>query len=611
MLQFEEGMKSNLFRRVLFLFAFVIAPLLISTAQYAPADVLVGLWGVEQSLGPLMRGELVIDARGTEWRARIAGYDIPVDHRGKGINFVLPGSVGEFRGHFDAGTSSIVGHWVQPANAVYSNRYASPVVLSGVSKAVWRGVVVPLDETVSFYLSIKRASDGSLTAYIRNPEFNFFRGRTFHVEMKGTDVTFSQHDDELHASYEPKEDTITAPLLDSSPPMKLTRRKNNDAIGFYPRVIAREQGYVYHPPLQENDGWPTASLADVGLREKPLSQMIERILKADLDENPLPMQSLLIARHGKLVLEEYFYGFSRERPHDTRSAGKSWATMLVGVARQHGANLGPETPVYPLFPQYKPFAHWDQRKAKLTLRDLMTMTSGLACDDSNQDSPGQEDRMQSQTEQPDWYKYTLDLPMAEEPGGDKAIYCSADINLVGGAVHQATGKWLPDIFQEDFAQPLQIHEYHLNLMPTGEAYMGGGIYMRPRDLLKLGQLYLNGGVWNGNRVIAREWIDESTHRWSQLGDILGRDHQYGYAWHIYHFTVRGNIYRMYFAGGNGGQLVMVFPELDMVANYNGGAYGEAKKFFGWQALLVPQYIIPAALPQADEKSPPSKGNTSP
>jgi len=108
----------------------------------------------------------------------------------------------------------------------------------------------------------------------------------------------------------------------------------------------------------------------------------------------------------------------------------------------------------------------------------MTMTSGFACDDSNENSPGQEDRMQNQTKQPEWYKYTLDLPMAHEPGGDEAVYCSADINLVVAVVRQATGKWLPDIFQQDLAQPLQITEYHLNLMPTGEAYMGGGLYMR-------------------------------------------------------------------------------------------------------------------------------------
>jgi CubicO group peptidase (beta-lactamase class C family) len=564
------------------------------------AEALAGLWGVEQNLGPQVRGELILDARGPEWRAHIAGYDVSVERKGEDVSFTLPGGAGELRAHFTPDAKSIIGHWIQPANAVYNNRYASPVVLSNIQEHVWRGEVVPLEERVSFYLSIQRSSDGSLAAFIRNPEFNFFRRRTYQVGLKGSEFALSQNGNELRGRYDPQADTITLPLLDSAPPLVLTRRTEHDAIGFYPRVVPREQNYVYLPPVQASDGWPTASLAEVGLKQAPLSQLVGQILKANLEENSLPIQSLLIARHGKLALEEYFYGFSRERPHDTRSAGKTWATVLVGVARQHGASLSPETAVYPLFSQYKPFAHWDERKAKLTLLDLMTMTSGFACDDSNDNSPGQEDRMQSQTEQPDWYKYTLDLPMANDPGGDKGVYCSADINLVGAVVRQATGKWLPDLFQQDFAQPLQINEYHLNLMPTGEAYMGGGLYMRPRDLLKLGQLYANGGAWNGKQVIDKGWVQQSTRRWSNLSDPLGMDHQYGFAWHIYHFNLGGKVYRMYFAGGNGGQLVMVFPELDMVVSYNGGAYGEAQKFFRWQAVLVPQYIIPSALAGTEE-----------
>lgn len=560
------------------------------------SDHLIGLWAVEQDLGPLVRGELIVDARRQEWRARIGGYDIPVERQGNDVSFRLPAEAGEFRAHVTADAKSIMGHWIQPANLVYNNRYASPVVLLKTETDVWRGEIVPLNERLSFYISIRRLPDGSLSAFIRNPEFNLFRGRTYRVALDGKDLMLSQNGSELRGSYDPQADTITLPLLDSMPAMLFSRRTDHDAIGFYARVFPEKEGYKYGKPVLGNDGWPTESLAAVGLREPPLALFINQILKASPEENFLPIQSLLIARHGKLALEEYFYGFSRDRPHDTRSAGKTWATMLVGVARQHGFRIGPETSVYPLFSQIEPVAKWDPRKAKLTLRDLMTMTSGFACDDMDDHSPGQEDRMQSQTEEPDWYKYTLDLPMATQPGGEAAVYCSADINLVGGVVRQVTGKWLPDLFQQGFAEPLEIHEYHLNLMPTGEAYLGGGLYMRPRDLLKLGQLYLNGGVWKGTRVIGRDWVEQSTRRWSNLSDPLGMDHQYGFAWHIYQFNVSGKKYSMYFAGGNGGQLVMAFPELDMVVNFNGAAYGEPQKFFRWQAFLVPQYLIPAALP---------------
>jgi CubicO group peptidase (beta-lactamase class C family) len=174
-----------------------------------------------------------------------------------------------------------------------------------------------------------------------------------------------------------------------------------------------------------------------------------KILKAiPSPDNLLNIHSLLIARHGKLVLEEYFYGYEADRTHDMRSASKAIAPVLVGIARDRGVRIGPETPAFSLFPKYEPFANWDQRKSRMTVEDLMNMASGLSIDDADSLSPGEENRMQGQTEQPDWYKYTLDLPMARDPGGEHPIYGSANINLVGGAVRNATGRWLPELFDE-------------------------------------------------------------------------------------------------------------------------------------------------------------------
>lgn len=109
---------------------------------------------------------------------------------------------------------------------------------------------------------------------------------------------------------------------------------------------------------------------------------------------PVNIHSLLISRHGKLVLEEYFYGFTPDRVHDMRSASKTVAPMLIGIARDQGVKLGLDSAVYQAFPQYKPFANWDDRKTRLTLGNLITMTSGYACDDNDDASPGNEDVMQ-------------------------------------------------------------------------------------------------------------------------------------------------------------------------------------------------------------------------
>ncbi len=560
---------------------------------------LVGLWGTEQSFGPLVRGTLTIDARQPQWRASIAGFQVFVHQSDGRVTFSLPDRAGEFRGSLDHPSKIINGEWVQPAVIVNNNRYATPVTLVAVGPSVWRGEVVPLDDRVSFYLWIQPQSGGSLTAVIANPEYNFFRGRSYDVALNGSTVTFTnpkRSDDHFAGAYDEALDRLLLPLLDSYPPLPLSRRDQGDALGFYARTSGTSN-YAYTTPIAEKDGWQTASLAEVGLSEQLIAALVEKILTADPTDNPLDVDSLLIARHGKLVFEEYFHGFDEQRPHDMRSASKTFAPVLVGIARDQGIKIGPDTPVYSLFPEDKPFAHWDARKSQVTLRALMTMTSGFACDDNDDTSPGNEDNMQSQTAQRDWYKYTLDLPISTQPGGKHAIYCSADLNLVGGAVAQATQSWLPAFFEKYVARPLQFYTYHINLMPNGEAYMGGGLYLRPRDELKLGQLYLSGGIWNHRRVVSRDWVQQSITAYSTFAPQTNYDapHEYGFGWHVNRLRVGDNVFVAYSAGGNGGQIVMVIPELDLVVGFNGGSYGEFAKWYRWGLQFVPQYIIPAAL----------------
>jgi CubicO group peptidase (beta-lactamase class C family) len=562
---------------------------------------LVGLWGNEQILGTLAHGELTVDARSAEWRAQIAGFDMRVDRSGGEIRFALPDGQGDFRGRLSKDSKTIMGHWIQSNRGLFNQRYATPMKLLSVGTSIWRGEARPLEERISFYVSIQRMADGVLKAMIRNPEFGWLSRGTWRVEIKNEAVTlFNGPNDEnkLSGTYDAKMDRLSLSLLDGSSPLALTRRTEANAVGFYPRTPRQEPAsYLYRQPIPTNDGWTTTSLQDVGIDPKPISALMQSLLAADPnDERFMAIHSLLIARHGKLVLEEYFRGFDRERPHDTRSAGKTFAPMLVGVAHDHDAKVGPDTPVYSLFPDYKPFTNWDERKNEITLEHLMTMTTGLATDDNDDSSPGSEDQMQSQSEQPDWYKYTLNLPMARAPGGTTAIYSSASLNLVGGAAQRASGIWNAELFDQYIARPLQFGLYHLNLTPTGAVYTGGGAYLRPRDSLKLGQLYLAGGKWNGRRVISQQWVEQSTaYHATFIQPVLDIDvnHQYGYGWHIHHFTVGGHVYREYAAEGNGGQFVMVVPDLDMVVAVNGGSYRNINVWYRWGLEVLPQYLIPA------------------
>ena len=155
---------------------------------------------------------------------------------------------------------------------------------------------------------------------------------------------------------------------------------------------------------------------------------------------------------------------------------------------------------------------------------------------------------------------------------------------------------MPELFHEAIATPLGFGDYYMNLMPTGEAYMGGGMYVRPRDQLKVGQVYLSGGMWNGRRVLSTDWVKEALRQRTSFvsaGDFDPPVHGYGHGWHTRERKVGGHMYRDFFMGGNGGQNVIVLPDLDMVIVFTGGNYGEAAKFYRWEWDLMPKYILPA------------------
>jgi CubicO group peptidase (beta-lactamase class C family) len=223
----------------------------------------------------------------------------------------------------------------------------------------------------------------------------------------------------------------------------------------------------------------------------------------------------------------------------------------------------------------------------MRLEHLLTMRGGHFCDDNNEEAPGNEDVMQSQDKEQDWYRYILALPMDRTPG-EKIVYCSIDAHLAGGVLAKAAGEPLPELFDRLIARPLGMGAYHLNLAPTGDAYMGGGAHFRPRDFMKLPQLMMNEGLWAGRRIVGRDWARRST---AALRDLTPKQ-QYGYLWNSVVYPYRGRQVRAFFAGGNGGQIFMAIPELELVIAFTGGNYSDSSLFIP-QRRMVPELILPA------------------
>jgi CubicO group peptidase (beta-lactamase class C family) len=588
-------------------------------AHSAPADSLVGWWSNRLDFGPSVKGELVIERRGNFWRARIAGTQVSVPLTGDSVTFALPKGRGSFRGMVGTNRKTIDGFWIQPAGSdaetpgagIYNQMYATPVSLErrGSSATEWRGMVAPLDETFTLHLQIYRSPLGNRIASFRNPETNSNGGFTqFHARTQRDSVVFVIRPDSLepeiriNASINRSLDRLRVFWPDLNRIIEMNRSDTPPA-GALPRV-AGDTNYVYRRPIERSDGWSTANARDAGMDEAQLAKLINRLVRSNPSSGrPTLMHSILVARRGKLVLEEYFFGFGRDQVHDSRSAGKTFGAVLLGATMLQGARVSPDTKITTLLAERGPFANPDPRKDAITLAHLMTHSAGLACDDNDDQSPGNEETLQTQRAQPDWWKYTLDLPMAYEPGTHFA-YGSANSNLVGAALTTGTRTWLPALFERTIARPLEFGTWHWNLIPNGEGYLGGGARLRPRDFLKIGEMYLDGGMWKGKRIVDSSWVRISTASHMEISPattgmdsvafgnnyVLGAD---GYLWHLGELQAQNRTYHAYMASGNGGQLLVVVPDLELVVVFTGGNYRQGGIWLRWVSQIIPQEIIPA------------------
>lgn len=552
------------------------------------ARALVGLWHAKRRFGPEVRGRLTIEIEGESGTAAIAGRTAPLEIDGDRVVFALPGGEGAFRGRLES--DRIVGHWTQPGSPTSGYSFSSPVVLERNAGGPWQGEVVPLDDEFTLFLSV-REEDDTVSGFLRNPERNL--GVFLDVDRitrdrdsvrligrflgRGDERVLAEgvvRDDDRLSIYIPNRGgTYDFTRLDGAPG------------DFAPR--GGSVRYAYAKPPDEGDGWETATLEEVGISRERIEAFVQMLIDAPTESVHSPyVHGVLIARRGKLVLEEYFHGFHRLEPHDTRSASKSLTSTLVGAAIQARARLDPSEPVYAIMYDGAPPADLDPRKGRMTVEDLLTMSSGFHCDDRDPTAPGNEDVMQEQTGEPDWWRYTLALPMADAPGAE-AVYCSANAHLLGGVLARVTGRSLPELFHELIAEPLQVDRYHLNLTPTGDAYMGGGIYWLPRDFMKLGQLMLDDGVWNGRRIVSEAWARRATAPLRELREL-----GYGYLWWVADYPYRERTVRAFFAAGNGGQIVMGIPELELVIVFYGGNYSDPVLYVP-QRVYVPEWILPA------------------
>ena len=348
--------------------------------------------------------------------------------------------------------------------------------------------------------------------------------------------------------------------------------------------------YSDYAPASLDDGWPTAKPSAARANVDVLRGMVRSVAGGEL---PLT-HSILVARFGDLIVEEYFYGYDRDTMHDMRSASKTIASTLVGLAIDRELIEGVGSPVLPLFPEYRSYRHWSPAKAKIRIRDLLTMSSGLDANDSARDSVAAEESYQSQSRQTDWIKLSLDAPMIAEPGR-RLIYGSANPLILGGILDYVVGERVEWFAENNLFGPLGIEKYRIYMDPMGVPYMGGGMHLRPRDMLKYGQMYLDGGRWQGRRILSESWVAESFGKYGRLEPVERNGNWYGYLWWHETYAVNGESIDSVEARGNGGQYIFVVPELAVVAVITSGNYRGGLALTRQPQAIFERYILPAFL----------------
>ena len=251
-------------------------------------------------------------------------------------------------------------------------------------------------------------------------------------------------------------------------------------------------------------GWTKIGVADGGLSEAKLRAMSAAVRSEQFKK----IGSVLIAHHGKLVYEDYVEGDTNTL-RDTRSASKSITDVLIGIAIQEGKLSGVDAKVLALLPDHvRRLQNPDPRKSMIAVEDFLTMSSPLECDDWNDASRGNEERMYLVE---DWTQFILDLPIRGRmhvgeqveppPYGRFFSYCTGGVFVLSEILEKATGLRADRYAQQMLFAPLGITNAQWVYSPLNIPLTGGGLRLNSRDLLKIGQLCLDGGRWQGRQIV--------------------------------------------------------------------------------------------------------------
>ncbi|MCZ6598054.1 MAG: serine hydrolase [Planctomycetota bacterium] len=382
-----------------------------------------------------------------------------------------------------------------------------------------------------------------------------------------------------------------------------------------PETAGREPRTDERPMLAW--AWPTRAWPTSSPKDEAIDGTVLEAIDAEIrDGRYRYVDSMLVIRHGRIVFErayeqdytaasagrdltphQYNYFHPDWHPfhqgtklHTMQSVTKSVTSTLIGIAIHRGEIEGTGVPALSFFAE-REFPDPDGRKARMTLEDILTMRAGFEWDEWSTSYEDPRNDCIALEAADDWIGFVLAKPMAADPG-EVFVYNSGATHLLSGVVAKATGKTIDRYAEEHLFGPLGIKDYHWKRTPSGLPDTEGGLYLKPRDLAKIGLLFLRDGVWEETRLLPEGWVERSVTPWVEdIRPDNGRDDSgYGYKWWILD-DGRGESPKVFAAMGFGGQFLFVAPELDLIGVFTGwNIYGGAPSL----PALFQSRIVPAA-----------------
>ena len=323
--------------------------------------------------------------------------------------------------------------------------------------------------------------------------------------------------------------------------------------------ILQSRSEVNKVPVKLNDGWEVASLSEVGIDPGEIEKITQEIRD---NERFNGIHSMLIIEDGKLVHEAYFWGHQRNSLHVLASITKSVTSTLIGIAIDKGFIKSVDESVLLLLPQYARTIK-DPKKRDITLRHLLTMSSGLEWIESGTSYNDAHNSEFQMVDSEDWVEYVLRKPIKTTPG-TQFLYNTGGIHLLSAVIKSSTGLKTNQFAEKYLFEPLGIYAYQWNTDSKGHPCAGGtdgGVGLRTRDIAKFGYLFLHDGTWKGKQVISRDWVKLATQKHIK---IPNQNDHYGFCWWPGSMRRGGKEIDYIASFGYGGQTLYLIPEKDLI-----------------------------------------------